>query len=191
MRDYMKKIMLFLMLITTFVISGTAFANNDASINDNLNWEISMQPKPTAEELEAARWSIIVENDLGIYAYDMDSLFFVEKNGVANENEVKVLLKMVFTNKDVIKKLNEQYAAKLEKKEKIAYCKMDMQYKMAEKEYTVKTMQVFTNKDRQIDVKHNKKYAPIPEKSFAEALFEVCQQFVVNVKAAQQAQTDK
>lgn len=132
------------MLITTFVISGTAFANNDASINDNLNWEISMQPKPTAEELEAARWSIIVENDLGIYAYDMDSLFFVEKNGVANENEVKVLLKMVFTNKD-----------------------------------------------RQIDVKHNKKYAPIPEKSFAEALFEVCQQFVVNVKAAQQAQTDK
>ncbi len=191
MRDYMKKIMLFLMLITTFVVSGTAFANNDASVNDNLNWEISMQPKPTAEELEAARWSIIVENDLGIYAYDMDSLFFVEKNGVANENEVKVLLKMVFTNKDVIKKLNEQYAAKLEKKEKIAYCKMDMQYKMAEKEYTVKTMQVFTNKDRQIDVKHNKKYAPIPEKSFAEALFEVCQQFVVNVKAAQQAQTDK
>ena len=191
MRDYMKKIMLFLMLITTFVISGTAFANNDASINDNLNWEISMQPKPTAEELETARWSIIVENDLGIYAYDMDSLFFVEKNGVANENEVKVLVKMVFTNKDVIKKLNEQYAAKLEKKEKIAYCKMDMQYKMAEKEYTVKTMQVFTNKDRQIDVKHNKKYAPIPEKSFAEALFEVCQQFVVNVKAAQQAQTDK
>ncbi len=187
----MKKIMLFLMLITTFVISGTAFANNDASINDNLNWEISMQPKPTAEELETARWSIIVENDLGIYAYDMDSLFFVEKNGVANENEVKVLVKMVFTNKDVIKKLNEQYAAKLEKKEKIAYCKMDMQYKMAEKEYTVKTMQVFTNKDRQIDVKHNKKYAPIPEKSFAEALFEVCQQFVVNVKAAQQAQTDK
>lgn len=191
MRDYMKKIMLFLMLITTFVISGTAFANNDASINDNLNWEISMQPKPTAEELEAARWSIIVENDLGIYAYDMDSLFFVEKNGVANENEVKVLVKMVFTNKDVIKKLNEQYAAKLEKKENIAYCKMDMQYKMAEKEYTVKTMQVFTNKDRQIDVKHNKKFAPLPEKSFAEALFEVCQQFVVNVKAAQQAQTNK
>lgn len=191
MRDYMKKIMLFLMLITTFVVSGTAFANNDASVNDNLNWEISMQPKPTAEELAAARWSIIVENDLGIYAYDMDSLFFVEKNGVANENEVKVLVKMVFTNKDVIKKLNEQYAAKLEKKENIAYCKMDMQYKMAEKEYTVKTMQVFTNKDRQIDVKHNKKFAPLPEKSFAEALFEVCQQFVVNVKAAQQAQTNK
>lgn len=191
MRDFMKKIMLFLMLITALMVSGTALANNEAGDKNNLNWEISMQPKPTAEEIEAARWSIIVENDLGIYAYDMDSLSFGEKNGVANENEVKVLVKMVFTNKDVLKKLNEQYASQLEKKEKVAYCKMDMQYKMAEKEYTVKTMQVFTNKDRQIDVKHNKKYAPIPEKSFAESLFEVCQQFVVNVKAAQQAQTDK
>lgn len=187
----MKKILLFVILMMTFMVHGMASANDEVSNKDKLNWEISMQPKPTAEELEAARWSIIVENDLGIYAYDMDSVSFDEKNGVANENEVKVLVKMVFTNTDVIKKLNEQYAAKLDNKEKVAYCKMDMQYKMAEKEYTVKTMQVFTNKDCQLDVKHNNKFAPIPEKSFAEALFEVCQQFVVNVKAAQEVQNDK
>lgn len=85
----------------------------------------------------------------------------------------------------MLKKLNEQYAAKLEKKEKVAYCKMDMQYKMAEKEYTVKTMQVFTDKNRQIDVKHNKNFAPVPEKSFAEALYEICQQFAVNADTAE------
>lgn len=182
----MKKIVFLLMLMVTMLVSGTALANNETA-NNNLNWEISMQPKPSAEEIEAARWSIIVENDLGIYAYDMDSVGFVEKNGVANHNEVQVLVKTVFTNKDVMKKLNEQYANKLEKKEKVAYCKMDMEYKMAEKQYTVKTMQVFTNKDRQIDVKHNKKFAPVPEKTFAEALYEVCQQFVVNIEAAEKA----
>ena len=182
----MKKIVFLLMLMVTMLVSGTALANNETA-NNNLNWEISMQPKPSAEEIEAVRWSIIVENDLGIYAYDMDSVGFVEKNGVANHNEVQVLVKTVFTNKDVMKKLNEQYANKLEKKEKVAYCKMDMEYKMAEKQYTVKTMQVFTNKDRQIDVKHNKKFAPVPEKTFAEALYEVCQQFVVNVEAAEKA----
>lgn len=182
----MKKIVFLLILMVTMLVSGTALANNETA-NNNLNWEISMQPKPTAEEIEAARWSIIVENDLGIYAYDMDSVGFVEKNGVANHNEVQVLVKTVFTNKDVMKKLNEQYANKLEKKEKVAYCKMDMEYKMAEKQYTVKTMQVFTNKDRQIDVKHNKKFAPVPEKTFAEALYEVCQQFVVNVEAAEKS----
>lgn len=182
----MKKIVFLLMLMVTMLVSGTALANNETA-NNNLNWEISMQPKSSAEEIEATRWSIIVENDLGIYAYDMDSVGFVEKNGVANHNEVQVLVKTVFTNKDVMKKLNEQYANKLEKKEKVAYCKMDMEYKMAEKQYTVKTMQVFTNKDRQIDIKHNKKFAPVPEKTFAEALYEVCQQFVVNVEAAEKA----
>ena len=80
------------------------------------------------------------------------------------------------------------YAEKLEGKEKVLYCKMEMQYKMQEKTYTVKTMQVFTNKDRQIDEKKNKnKFAPIPEKSFAEALFEVCQKFVADVEKSQQA----
>lgn len=161
----MKKIVFLLMLMVAILVSGTALADSPKDANNNLNWEISMQPKPTAEELEAARWSIILENDLGIYAYDMDSLKFAVKNGVAEHNDVQVLVKTVFTNKDMLKKLNEQYVAKLEKKEKVAYCKMDMQYKMAEKEYTVKTMQVFTDKNRQIDVKHNKNFAPVPEKS--------------------------
>lgn len=181
----MKKIVFLLMLMVAILVSGTALADSPKDANNNLNWEISMQPKPTAEEVEAARWSIILENDLGIYAYDMDSLKFAVKNGVAEHNDVQVLVKTVFTNKDMLKKLNEQYAAKLEKKEKVAYCKMDMQYKMAEKEYTVKTMQVFTDKNRQIDVKHNKNFAPVPEKSFAEALYEICQQFSVNADTAE------
>ena len=67
-----------------------------------------------------------------------------------------------------------------------------MQYKMKEKSYTVKTMQVFTNTDRQIDVKKNKnKFAPIPEKSFAEALYEVCQKFVADVEAAELAMQEQ
>ena len=62
-----------------------------------------------------------------------------------------------------------------------------MQYKMQEKLYTVKAMEVFTNTNRQIDVKkNNNKFAPIPEKSFAEALYEVCQKFVTDVEKAQQ-----
>lgn len=181
----MKKLVYLLMLMAAILVSGTALADSPKATDNNLNWEISMQPKPTAEELEAARWSIILENDLGIYAYDMDSVDFIVKNGAVDKNQIQVLVKTVFTNKDMLKKLNEQYASKLEKKEKVAYCKMDMQYKMAEKEYTVKTMQVFTDKNRQIDVKHNKSFAPVPEKSFAEALYEICQQFAVNAETAE------
>lgn len=188
----MKKFLIMVCtLITMLLLSGNAFANNqEAQQNQNpMDWEISMMPKPTAEEIEEARWSVVVENDLGVYAYDMSSLDFgKDKNDQYDKNIVNVLVKTVFTNKDVLKKLKQDYATKLEGKEKVLYCKMDMQYKMKEKTYTVKTMQVFTNTDRQIDVKKNKnKFAPIPEKSFAEALYEVCQKFVADVEAAELA----
>lgn len=56
---------------------------------------------------------------------------------------------------------------------------------MKEKSYVLKTMQVFTNTDRQIDVKKNKRFAPVPEKSFAEALYEVCQKFVIHIESVE------
>ena len=188
----MKKFLVMICtLVAMLVLNGNAFANNPVHQpnQDPMNWQISMMPEPTAEEIEAARWSVVVENDLGVYAYDMSSLDFGKnKKDEYDKNIVNVLVKTVFTNKDVLKKLKQDYATKLEGKEKVLYYKMDMQYKMKEKSYTVKTMQVFTNTDRQIDVKKNKnKFAPIPEKSFAEALYEVCQKFVADVEAAELA----
>ena len=188
----MKKFLVMICtLVAMLVLNGNAFANNPVPQpnQDPMNWQISMMPEPTAEEIEAARWSVVVENDLGVYAYDMSSLDFgKDKKDEYDKNIVNVLVKTVFTNKDVLKKLKQDYATKLEGKEKVLYCKMDMQYKMKETSYTVKTMQVFTNTDRQIDVKKNKnKFAPIPEKSFAEALYEVCQKFVADVEAAELA----
>lgn len=182
----MKRLLLVVCVCFSWLMCFSVYAHQAAPEADPMKWEISMQPKPTAEEIEAARWSVIVENDVGIYAYDMGS-FTLEKNDKDeyDKNIVNVLVKTVFTNKDVLKKLKQDYAGKLQGKEKVLYCKMDMQYKMKEKTYVVKTMQVFTNKDRQIDVKKNKKFAPVPEKSFAEALYEVCQKFVAHVERAE------
>ena len=185
----MKKFLLMICtLVAMLVLNGNAFANNPVPQpnQDPMNWQISMMPEPTAEEIEAARWSVVVENDLGVYAYDMSSLDFGKnKKDEYDKNIVNVLVKTVFTNKDVLKKLKQDYATKLEGKEKVLYCKMDMQYNMKEKSYVVKTMQVFTNTDRQIDVKKNKRFAPVPEKSFAEALYEVCQKFVAHIERAE------
>ena len=55
---------------------------------------------------------------------------------------------------------------------------------MAEKTYTVTEMRVFTNKNRIIETKKNKTgFVPVPEKSFAEAMYEICQQFVTETMA--------
>jgi hypothetical protein len=90
----------------------------------------------------------------------------------------------------MLKNLQEKYAGKLKGKEKVQYCLLDMQYNMKEKTYTVKEMRVFTNKNRIIETKTNKTgFVPVPEKSFAEAMYDICQQFVTETVGMEQGES--
>ena len=184
----MKKIALLLLvtLLLTLQTSVLAARRQVEEVPENpMDWSISTKPPMSEEEKEAARWSLILENDLGLYAYDMSTLGYVsDKNGTVDTNLVGATVKTLFTDKKILKKLQEQYASKLKGKEKLQYCLLDMQYNMAEKTYTVTEMRVFTNKNRIIETKKNKTgVVPVPEKSFAEAMYEICQQFVTEMNA--------
>ena len=184
----MKKIALLLLvtLLLTLQSSVLAARRQVEEVPENpMDWSISTKPPMSEEEKEAARWSLILENDLGLYAYDMSTLGYVsDKNGTVDTNLVGATVKTLFTDKKILKKLQEQYASKLKGKEKLQYCLLDMQYNMAEKTYTVTEMRVFTNKNRIIETKKNKTgFVPVPEKSFAEAMYEICQQFVTETMA--------
>ena len=174
-----------IMLLTICMMCLLAVSASAAEKNDEappINWEISMMPKPTAEEIEAARWSIVLENTMGVYAYDMDSLYFPEeKNGVVNKDLVNVVVKTVFTDKELLKKMNKTYAEKLAKKEKVQYCEMLMQFNAADKTYGVKQMDVYGSKGTKLETKiNNGELIPVPEKTFAEAMLEICLQAVNN-----------
>ena len=184
----MKKIALLLLvsLFLTLQTSVLAARRQVEEVPENpMDWSISTKPPMSEEEKEAARWSLILENDLGLYAYDMSTLGYVsDKNGTVDTNLVGATVKTLFTDKKILKKLQEQYASKLKGKEKPQYCLLDMQYNMTEKTYTVTEMRVFTNKNRIIETKKNKTgFVPVPEKSFAEAMYEICQQFVTEMNA--------
>ena len=184
----MKKVALLLLvsLLLALQTSVLAARRQVEDVPENpMDWSISTNPPMSEEEKEAARWSLILENDLGLYAYDMSTLGYVsDKNGTVDTNLVGATVKTLFTDKKILKKLQEQYASKLKGKEKLQYCLLDMQYNMAEKTYTVTEMRVFTNKNRIIETKKNKTgFVPVPEKSFAEAMYEICQQFVTEMNA--------
>ena len=184
--NMMKKsiMLLTICMMCLFAVSANAAEKNAAEKNaeEPINWEISMIPKPTAEEIEAARWSIVLENTMGIYAYDMDSLYFPEeKNGVVNKNLVNVVVKTVFTDKELVKKMNKTYAEKLAKKEKVQYCEMLLKFNVADKTYGVKQMDVYGSKGTKLETKiNNGELIPVPEKTFAEAMLEICLQTVDN-----------
>lgn len=177
----MKKIIMLLALCMMCLFSFVVNAEENKADNP-MNWEISMMPKPTEDEIEAARWSIVLENNMGVYAYDMDSLHFEEvKNGVVDKNIVNVFVKTVFTDKDLLKKMNKTYAEKLAKKEKVQYCEMLMQFNVASKTYGVKQMEVYGSKGTKLESKiNNGELVPVPEKTFAEAMLEICTQAVKN-----------
>lgn len=184
----MKKLLIFCLMVMTCLGTFTAQAE-EVKQQEGMNWEISMMPKATEEEQEAARWSIVVENNLGVYAYDMDSLTFTKvENGVADKNIVSVLTKTVFTDKETLKKLNNKYKDKLTKKEKVLYCEIWMTFNLAEKSYAVTNMDVFGSKKTLLQ--HSEKelqFVPVPEGSFAEAMLEICQQAVANDAQQQEA----
>ena len=193
-RKALKKIALLLLvsLLLTLQTSVLAARRQVEEVPENpMDWSISTSPPMSEEEKEAARWSLILENDLGLYAYDMSTLGYVsDKNGTVDTNLVGATVKTLFTDKKILKKLQEQYASKLKGKEKVQYCLLDMQYNMAEKTYTVTEMRVFTNKNRIIETKKNKTgFVPVPEKSFAEAMYEICQQFVTDMAAMREGET--
>ena len=179
--NLMKKIIMLLALCMMCLFSFVVSAEENKAANP-MNWEISMMPKPTEEEIEAARWSIVLENNMGVYAYDMDSLHFEEvKNGVVDKNIVNVFVKTVFTDKDLLKKMNKTYAEKLAKKEKVQYCEMLMQFNVASKTYGVNQMEVYGSKGTKLESKiNNGELVPVPEKTFAEAMLEICTQAVKN-----------
>lgn len=182
--NIMKKITMLLIVCIMCLFSLTV--NAAANTQDNpINWEISMMPKPTAEEVEAARWAVIVENDIGIYAYDMDSIqYFVDEDKKIYKDIINVKVKTLFTDKNILKKLKSDYIDKLAKKEKVAYCKMDMQFSIKDKTYLVQRMDVYSDKHKLIESKINKTgFVPVPEKSFAEAMYEICSKLVVETES--------
>lgn len=172
----MKKVLI-LTLCACLLAFGANAAEQNASTQQGVNWEISMMPKPTEEEQEQARWSVVVENNVGVYAYDMSSLTYSDvQNGVANKNIVSVLTKTVFTDKEMLKKLNEKYKASLSKKEKVQYCEIWMTFNLQDKTYGVQTMDVYGSKKTLLSHQEkNVKFVPVPEGSFAEAMLEICQ----------------
>lgn len=171
------------LLVGLCVIASTAAAarvhQEDVTADRGLKWEASMQPQETAPEKAAARWSIILENNFGIYAYDMDSLRYDPQKDLASGT-----VKTLFTNKDVLKKLQKTYAAKLPKGEKVSYCTLQMQYQLKDKTYAVEQMDVFTQKGTLLEHRPKKlEFIPVPPKTFAEAMLEVVQAFVQDVDA--------
>ena len=166
----MKKILLLGVLLLVLSLGKTVSAATGVVNGEGLDWEMSILPKPTLEEIEKERWQPILENDIGIYTYANDSI-------VKEHKLVSVLVKTVFTNKEVLERLNKQYASKLAGEDIITYCQLTIKFDVAKKMYLVEKTEIFTGQNNLIASKevvgNNRQFATVPKNSFAEAMLAI------------------
>ncbi len=168
----MKKIIM-MALLGALVVSGVAQAQEN-----KMDWEISMQPKLTAEEKEQARWVPILTNNVGEYSYAKDTLRYAGKG--KDKRQVEVVVKTVFKDEALLARLQQMYSKDLRQGETVSNSQMKLTFLLDEKEYIVNSMEVYTDTGRPLAVERKKeRRREVPEKSFAEAMLEICQQYTL------------
>jgi len=178
----MKK--LILLFICLSMIGSVAFASEQQN-KGSQNRETDMMPQQElSKDTEKNKWSFIVENELGSYAYDNTSVSFLEdKKGKKDSNIVKADIKTIVVNKELLKRIDAKYANQLKNGDTTSYCVMHMIFNRAEETYKVTSLQVFSMKRKTLEDKVvNNGFSPIPEKSFVKATLKVLNQYIeVNI----------
>ncbi|SDE11593.1 hypothetical protein [Sporomusa acidovorans] len=139
-----------------------------------LDWELSVRPKPTAEELERQRWSGVFANDIGLYLFDNQSLHVDE----TDKNLVHVLVRTIFADPKIIDKLNERYKEKLGKDDKVAASEMEMVFQLKAKRYAVTATKVVSERGIVLeDTKKTASFVAVTPKTFAESMYYIAQNY--------------
>ncbi len=177
----MRQLLAMALVLLVCLGCGSASAGQASALEE---WNSQMSTQAENEREDTTRWSAVLENEVGIYAYDVDSLHYRENgDGLINKNLVAVLTKTAFTNRETLKSLNEKYKDRLGKKEKVQYCEILMTFNIAEATYSVNFMDLYSNK--QILLEHSVRESlpqPVPKDSFAEAMLEICRQAAANTE---------
>lgn len=172
----MKKQVL-LLTLCLLLLAAVPVQAEEPPANSPLDWEISVRPKPSEEELERQRWLQVFSNDIGIFAFDHKSI----KVDEADSNLVHVLTKTIFTDPKLIDSLHDKYQEKLTAADKVAYSEIWMAFKTRGKTYAVTGIKVVSEQGTVLEERQQTaKFAPVPVKTFADSMYEIVKNYVRN-----------
>ena len=170
----MKK-RIILVALCCWLLTGLTAQAAEPPSTEPLGWEISVRPKPTAQEIEKARWSPVFANDIAIYEFDPKSLHSDE----ADKNLVHVLTRTTFTDPKVNGTLNEKYKEKLTEDDKVAYVEIEMVFQVRKKMYSVSGTKVFSEQGKLLEERQPaEKFAPVPVKTLADSMYDIVKAYL-------------
>jgi len=171
------KNLLLVLLLGCSLLPGIPVQAAEPAENSPPTWEISVRPKPTAEEIERQRWFGVFANDIGLYMFDNKSLHIDE----TDKNLVHVLVRTIFADPKVIGKLNEKYKAKLSEGDKVAFSEMQLVIQLKEKRYAVTETRVVSEQGIVLeDAKKTAGFVSVTPKTFAESMYYIAKSYENN-----------
>ena len=99
----------FCALAVCLVLSPVASAGkmeDTRGVDSPEDWHISVQPEPSRWEKEAARWTPLLKNDTGTYAYEAASVALDEKK----VDVAEIVLRVSALKPDILVHLNARYS---------------------------------------------------------------------------------
>lgn len=170
-----RALFLSLLLSAGLVMGAEAAPKKEAPISNPMDWNLSMMEEHSGVKKTEPIWNIVQENKFGVFAFDSNSLSFVKSGKKWNKDEVEVTVKTVFSDKEIIKKLDEKYALKLQPREKTQYWLLHMRFNLVDNTYAIKKTEYFGSKETLLETINRKvNMVAIPEKSFADVMCQVC-----------------
>lgn len=152
--------------------------------SEGVIYELNPRPKLTAEEKELMRWIEIDGNDIALYSFDAESMQYKEKDA----DEIIMTVKAIYNNKPLMEKLKKQYADKLKDDHRVpAYSIMELHIRMKENQYAITSIAIYDQMhDLVTEAIRKPIYQKIPNKSFAESMYKVCQTYIDFMKMHRQ-----
>ena len=161
--------------------AGAAQAKGEEKIPDNpMKWEISVQPQPTAAELEEMRWSSVLENDTAKYECDAKSL----KQNDKDADLAEIMIKATYKDRKMIDGLNRRYKEKLTDKDAVSYSEMRMVFRLSDRAYAIPEYKVYSKNGAALEDKtREQQFTPVPSQTFAETMYIIVMKMLQENKA--------
>lgn len=146
-------------------------SDDTQGIDKPSEWGISMMPKLSAIQQEAARWSPLLKNDIGTYDYEESSVVLDEDDS----DIVKINLKIFDLNPDLLVRLNAKYAEKRGSNH-ISHMEQTLAFQRQQGTYATIGRKIYSTDGTIVSeasiALENVTFQPIPEGSVAEAAWE-------------------
>ncbi len=129
----------------------------------------------TPEEMYALQWEDIFISDLGIYSLNTQFGYLNPEDS----NELVLKVRAVYKDRDMLKRLKEQYAAKLEEGAIPFASEMELHLHMKEEEYAITKVAIYDQKHQLVsEAEREAIYKKIPPNSFVKAMYQIGEKFV-------------